>query len=146
VISWHRFYDPTTGRYISADPIGLGGGINLYGYVSNDPVNLVDIFGLYTPHRHQEIDILEIDPNFGNLNLEEGGGAAIIAMGVVVAMAKLTEMTVQLEKPVECEPPEDPCVQACLLCFGAGEKLPFIRRVASCLTCLVCVPGNAGAD
>jgi RHS repeat-associated protein len=38
VKSWHRYYDPTTGRYISADPIGLeyfiGGDkkINLYGY------------------------------------------------------------------------------------------------------------------
>ncbi|MBL0379964.1 MAG: RHS repeat-associated core domain-containing protein [Desulfofustis sp. PB-SRB1] len=46
VKSWHRFYDPATGRYISADPIGLEGGINLYGYVQNDPVNKVDPLGL----------------------------------------------------------------------------------------------------
>jgi len=46
VISWHRFYDPDTGRYISADPIGLDGGMNLYAYVSNDPVNWVDPWGL----------------------------------------------------------------------------------------------------
>lgn len=44
--NWHRFYDPATGRYISADPIGLQGGINLYAYVSNDPVNMVDPWGL----------------------------------------------------------------------------------------------------
>jgi RHS repeat-associated protein len=48
VISWHRFYDPETGRYISADPIGLAGGMNLYVYVENDPVNAVDPWGLYT--------------------------------------------------------------------------------------------------
>jgi uncharacterized protein RhaS with RHS repeats len=42
VISWHRFYDPETGRYITADPIGLAGGINLYAYVGGNPVNSVD--------------------------------------------------------------------------------------------------------
>jgi hypothetical protein len=31
VKSWHRYYDPTTGRYISADPIGLGGGLIFMG-------------------------------------------------------------------------------------------------------------------
>lgn len=46
VESWHRVYDPETGRYISADPIGLAGGINLYAYVDNDPVNFVDPTGL----------------------------------------------------------------------------------------------------
>ena len=46
--NWHRFYDPGTGRYISADPIGLAGGMNLYAYVQNDPVNWVDPWGLYT--------------------------------------------------------------------------------------------------
>jgi large repetitive protein len=45
--NWHRFYDPATGRYISADPIGLDGGINLYAYVRNDPVNWVDPWGLF---------------------------------------------------------------------------------------------------
>jgi RHS repeat-associated protein len=45
--NWHRFYDPETGRYISADPIGLAGGMNLYAYVENNPVNWVDPWGLF---------------------------------------------------------------------------------------------------
>jgi uncharacterized protein RhaS with RHS repeats len=44
--NWHRYYDPNTGRYISADPIGIAGGLNLYGYVDGDPVNGVDPQGL----------------------------------------------------------------------------------------------------
>jgi RHS repeat-associated protein len=42
----YRYYDPATGRWPSRDPIGEDGGVNLYGFVVNDGVNLVDILGL----------------------------------------------------------------------------------------------------
>ncbi len=54
MISWHRFYDPTTGRYMTSDPIGLEGGINLYAYVGGDPVNFIDPEGLHTPSFYGE--------------------------------------------------------------------------------------------
>jgi RHS repeat-associated protein len=44
--NWHRYYDPEIGRYVTADPIGLVGGVNLYTYVGGDPVNLSDPDGL----------------------------------------------------------------------------------------------------
>lgn len=44
--NYHRYYDPKTGRYITPDPIGLDGGTNLYAYVQNNPVNLIDPLGL----------------------------------------------------------------------------------------------------
>ncbi|MGX2952058.1 RHS repeat-associated core domain-containing protein [Shewanella sp. JL219SE-S6] len=40
--NWRRYYDPTTGRYITPDPIDLTGGPNLYAYVDGDPINRID--------------------------------------------------------------------------------------------------------
>ena len=42
----NRYYDPVTGRFTQPDPIGLAGGLNLYGYAGGDPINSSDPFGL----------------------------------------------------------------------------------------------------
>jgi RHS repeat-associated protein len=42
----NRYYDPKTGRFTKEDPIGLAGGLNLYGYAGGDPINYSDPFGL----------------------------------------------------------------------------------------------------
>ncbi len=37
-----RWYEPETGRWLSPDPIGISGGLNLYAFCGNDSVNFVD--------------------------------------------------------------------------------------------------------
>lgn len=41
-----RWYDGSLGRFVSRDPIGFGGGPNLYGYVGQNPIKRFDPFGL----------------------------------------------------------------------------------------------------
>ncbi len=46
-----RYYNPQTGRYLRPDPTGLAGGINLYGYAAQNPINYIDPLGLaYSPY------------------------------------------------------------------------------------------------
>lgn len=43
--NWNRYYNPTIGRYISSDPIGLEGGLNTFGYAFQNPTSLIDPSG-----------------------------------------------------------------------------------------------------
>ncbi|MFV0929266.1 RHS repeat-associated core domain-containing protein [Pseudomonas palmensis] len=42
-----RYYEPRMARYVSRDPIGMLGGLNVYSYVSNTPVMRADPLGLF---------------------------------------------------------------------------------------------------
>lgn len=41
-----RYYAPGKGRFIAEDPIGFGGGVNVYGYVDGNPLSSIDPLGL----------------------------------------------------------------------------------------------------
>lgn len=48
--TFFRHYDPLTAKWWSADPIAEDGGLNLYGYVLNNPINYWDPLGLKWYH------------------------------------------------------------------------------------------------
>lgn len=61
--NYHRYYDPSIGRYLRVDPIGLAGmDPNPFGYAQNNSINLIDTLGLitssyYNSHGYSDYDI-----------------------------------------------------------------------------------------
>ncbi len=47
-----RFYSPGMGRWMNRDPLEEAGGVNLYGFVDNNPINDVDEYGLEPAKEH----------------------------------------------------------------------------------------------
>ncbi len=56
-----RYYDPSVGRFLTRDPVGYEGGINLYTFCGNNPVNYADPSGL---DPKDDMNWLSISRNF----------------------------------------------------------------------------------
>jgi len=69
----YRWYDPALGRFIQRDPIGLLGGLNVYGYMEADPVVAVDPEGLLGAEERL-IDWLSRHPRLARGFLTATGG------------------------------------------------------------------------
>jgi uncharacterized protein RhaS with RHS repeats len=67
--NYFRTYDPSTGRYLESDPIGLGGGLNTYGYALQNPLSYTDVLGLAVEACGDDEDCIQkcLDEYYGSL-------------------------------------------------------------------------------
>ena len=71
--NYFRDYDPGTGRYVEADPIGLEGGLNVYGYVDGNPLSYVDQLGLYAEVLVSDSRLISRGSQFGHVAIDING-------------------------------------------------------------------------
>jgi len=69
VLMGHRYYSPGTGRFLTRDPKGYGGGINLYGFTGNNPVNESDADGLRPLNKNDKDHLSHIYKFFSDKNV-----------------------------------------------------------------------------
>jgi len=83
----NRYYDAATGKFTQVDPVGIAGGVNLYGFAEGDPVNYADPFGLCTMQQRLCHWIEATSMALGSLGgfVVGGGGPALTGVGVVAS-------------------------------------------------------------
>jgi RHS repeat-associated protein len=90
--NYFRYYNPQTGRYITPDPIGLEGGINLFVYVAGNPVRWIDRWGLIWEYHISTGAVWHFPPG--------GGAAELIDFGYSGRGDGLNNPLYQLEENV----------------------------------------------
>jgi len=84
-----RYYDPTSGRFLSEDPIHFIGGVNFYRYVRNKPPNFRDALGLCPDTcRTEAIEMAAAGVALDAIGLVPGGEAVAAAASDAAALSQ----------------------------------------------------------
>lgn len=104
----YRFYSAGLGRWMTRDPLGEAGGINLYGFIQNNPVNLVDPYGL------RSLGDILFDPDVVNT---VAGIGDVLTLGLTDKIRDLAEI--------------NDIVNKCSESYQMGEKIGYVLDAAS---------------
>lgn len=108
-----RDYAAAFGRYVESDPLGLGGGINTYAYVHNNPIQHADTLGL-------DDTVCMYNPSMCGMNLSPAIGNASVGLG---ASGNLFAAYGSVEVGGDVDSTGTMCVHA-QLCEGGIAGLP----------------------
>jgi RHS repeat-associated protein len=118
-----RYYDPGVGRFLTRDPSGDRGGINLYAYCHNNPTNLSDPFG--TEPVNPVIGGIDCLESIG-ASIAQGTGVSCSAVGACVGTAVALAMIALL--------PELSGAAACLIGIIGSAVGDLAAGICDCLT------------
>lgn len=117
---WMRYRDPIDGNFVSKDPIGVSGGVNLYQFGDSDPLNNVDPNGL-VPNPAEAACMLGPNPVCIS-------GVAVDALTTVVALTVATVELICIYKEHTSNPRPSNWDKHTKPRAGGPEKADDIRR------------------
>jgi len=98
-----RYYSPAMAKWITRDPIGEKGGVNLYVFVLNNPVNWVDPWGLVT--------LGDIISTIGTIITKELELRGVISVSLSTSITLVTAPAGDMISPAELNVGEDRILQ-----------------------------------